>query len=104
MYCMVYITTSNLKESEYIAEALVDKRLVACCNIIPEIRSIYWWKGKVERDNESVIIAKTKQDKVSKIIEQVKKIHSYDTPCIVAYPMMKGSDDYINWLEGELIH
>ncbi len=102
MYVLVYITTSGIEESEKIARVLLDERLAACTNILPSIKSIYRGECDLEEDSESLLIAKTDTSKVEKIIEKVKSIHSYDIPCILAIPIIKGSDDYLKWLDGEI--
>ena len=102
MYALVYITTSGNEESKKIANTLVEDELAACVNIISSIESIYLWKGEIEDDNESLLIAKTKVSKVDKIIERVKEIHSYETPAILAIPVIDGSRDYLDYLDSEL--
>lgn len=102
MYSLIYITTSGYSESEKIARTLLEERLVACTNIIPQITSLYLWKGEIEEDSESILIAKTKKDKVEEVIRRVEEIHSYQTPCILQFEVKKGSKDYLKWMEGEL--
>jgi len=102
MYVFVYITTSGEEESKNIGEALVEERLAACVNIIPFIESIYLWKGKIEEDTESLLIVKTKSGNIDKIIKRVKEIHSYETPAILAVPIIEGSEDYLDYLDSEI--
>ncbi|WP_414469888.1 divalent-cation tolerance protein CutA [Methanobacterium sp. ACI-7] len=102
MYAFVYITTSSKEESKNIGKTLVEERLAACVNIVPSIESIYLWKGKIEDDEESLLIAKTKQDNIDKIIKRVKEIHSYETPAILAIPIITGSKDYLDYLDSEM--
>lgn len=102
MYAFVYITTSGKEESKNIGIKLVEEKLAACVNIIPSIESIYLWNGEIEDDNESLLIAKTKQENIDKIIKRVKEIHSYETPAILAIPIIEGSKDYLDYLDGEL--
>lgn len=102
MHVAVYITARNLKEARKIAFALLKDRLVACINIVPEIESSYWWKGKLEQHSESLIIAKTRKELVNKIIETVKKHHSYTVPCVNAIPIIKGNTDWLRWLDKEI--
>ena len=97
-YTACYITTSGEKEAEKIADMLLEKRLIACANMFP-IKSKYWWKGKIEKSNEFMLICKTKSDKSKKIIEEVKKIHSYDIPCINFIPIEKGNLDFLKWID-----
>jgi periplasmic divalent cation tolerance protein len=102
MYALVYITTSSKEESEKIANKLVEGKLAACINIVPSIESIYLWKGEIEEDEESLLIAKTKAKNIDKIIKKVKEIHSYETPAILAIPIIEGSKDYLDYLDNEL--
>ena len=102
MYSLIYITTSEVLESKKIAKTLLEERLVACTNIIPKITSMYLWKGELEADNESILIAKTREDKVDQVMERVKELHSYETPCILQLEVKKGSEEYLQWMENEL--
>ena len=102
MYAFVYITTSGNEESKKIGNTLVEEKLAACVNIIPSIESIYLWKGQIENDEESLLIAKTKIKTINKIIKRVKEIHSYDTPAILAIPIIEGSKDYLDYLDSEM--
>lgn len=102
MYALVYITTSSKEESKKIANKLVEGKLAACINIVPYIESIYLWKGEIEEDGESLLIAKTKAKNIDKIIKKVKEIHSYETPAILAIPIIEGSKDYLDYLDSEL--
>lgn len=97
-YSLIYITCKNQKEAQRIAKIIVDKKLAACANIFPKIQSYYHWQGKKVWDKESVLILKTKNLKVQKIIKEVKKIHSYTTPCILVFGIKEGNLDYFKWL------
>lgn len=102
MYSLIYITTSESSESKKIAKILLEEKLVACTNIIPQINSLYLWKGEIEEDNESILIAKTREDKVEQVIKRVEEIHSYETPCILEFEVKRGSEGYLQWMEDEL--
>jgi periplasmic divalent cation tolerance protein len=102
MMVLVYITCSDEEESVKIAENLLKERLIACSNIIKSIRSLYWWENKIEKDNESILILKTMEDKLDEIIKRVKKLHSYENPAIIALPILKTSDSYLNWIKNEI--
>ncbi len=95
---MVYITAASIKEARKISKKLLAKRLVACTNIIPKIESHYKWKGKLVTSNEVVIIAKTNRKLVQKVIVEVKKLHSYEVPCIVSFKIDSGSHDFLKWV------
>lgn len=99
---MIYITTSGASESKKIARTLLEEKLVACTNTIPQINSLYLWKGEIEEDDESILIAKTKTDKVDQVIKRVGEIHSYETPCILQLEVKKGFECYLQWMEDEL--
>ncbi len=101
-YVLVYITFSSREEAKKIAKILIEKRLVACTNIIPEITSFFWWKGKIEEEKESVLIAKTKKELFDKLLQEVKKLHSYECPCIIALPIVEGNPDFLNWIDEEV--
>lgn len=96
----IYIVCSNLKEATRIGKAIVKKRLAACANIFP-IQSFYWWQKKIVRDKEIVLILKSPKKNFSVIEKEVKKIHSYKVPCIVAWSMEKVSQPYLAWLMRE---
>jgi periplasmic divalent cation tolerance protein len=77
---LIYITTKNKGEAERIGQALVEERLAACVNIIDGMYSIYRWEGKLTQDAETVLIAKTVQEKVAALTERVKTLHSFHCP------------------------
>lgn len=102
MYSMVYITTSGGEESKKIAKVLLEEKIVACANILPNMESIYWWEGKLEEDVESILLVKTRSELVDKVIDKVREIHSYQTPCALEIQIKKGSPDYLDWLDNSL--
>lgn len=94
----LYVTCKDEKEAERIAETLLNKKLVACTNFFP-IRSMYWWKGKIEDGNEFVLILKTKKESYKKVNEEIKKIHSYTIPFIGKIDV-EANKEYVEWLNG----
>ncbi len=80
---------------------LVKKKLAGCVNYWP-IESIYHWQGKLVKDKEFILIVKTVKSKFGQIEAKVKKLHSYQVPCIIALPVSKISQKYFNWLKGEI--
>ena len=96
---IIFITASSSEEAQNIATALVEEKLVACVNIIPQIRSIYWWEGKVCQDDEVMLISKTKQSLFTLLMDRVKALHSYEVPEIIAFPISEGSPEYLSWIE-----
>lgn len=96
---VVFMTTANREEATRIAEMLVGARLAACVQILPEIESIYRWQAKVERQAEILLIAKSTRDKFAEFEREVRSIHSYETPQIVAVSIAEISDPYLKWVK-----
>lgn len=99
---VVFMTAANRDEATRLAEMLVNEELAACVQVLPEIESIYRWQGKVERQPEVLIIAKTIQSVFQKLEARVRAMHSYDTPEIVAVPLAAGSAPYLEWLHSNV--
>ena len=99
---VVLITAASAEEAMRIAEVLVDRKLVACVQVLPEMHSIYLWKGEVERAREVLLIAKTTKAKFAGLQSRLRAIHSYETPEIIALPIVAGSEDYLKWLTSSL--
>jgi periplasmic divalent cation tolerance protein len=95
---VVFMTAANREEAGRLAEMLVREKLAACVQILPEMESVYRWQGQIERQNEILLIAKTKLSEFAKLEREVRKIHSYETPEIVACPISAGSAPYLKWL------
>lgn len=101
MFYIVEVTTSGVDESEMIGRMVVEERLAACSNILPAVTSYYWWKGKLEKDSESMLFLKTSKKSLDRLIDRVRELHSYENPAIIALPIEKGSPDYLRWIEKE---
>jgi len=95
---VVLMTAADRDEANRIAEMLVNSRLAACVQVLPEIHSVYRWKGKVERATETLLLAKTTSDRFDELDRAVREIHSYDTPEIVALSVNAASAPYLKWL------
>ena len=95
---VVFITAPTREEARRLADKLVEAQLAACVQILPEMESVYRWQGKVEQQPENLLIAKTTSDRFEELEKEVRTLHSYDTPEIVAFPLTKGSPDYLRWL------
>jgi Uncharacterized protein involved in tolerance to divalent cations len=96
-------TTETKEEAEKIAQYLVEQKLAACVQITGPITSIYRWKGKVENAQEWLCLIKTRDDLYNKVEAAIKKLHSYETPEIIAVPIIKGSTEYLSWLDDVLV-
>jgi periplasmic divalent cation tolerance protein len=97
-YSVVLMTVSSHGEAENIAENLVSHKLAACVNILPNIKSFYWWDGKICKDDELLLVAKTKTSLFKELEKAVKKLHSYDVPEIILLPIEDGSNAYLDWI------
>ena len=97
----VYVTAGSVAEAERIGRALVEERLAACANILPGMRSIYRWQGKVEEASEAVLVLKTARKTLDELTARVKALHSYELPCVVALPIEAGNADYLAWIGRE---
>jgi len=97
---LVYITCKDKHEAVKISKLLLDNKLAACTNFFP-ISSMYWWEGKLNNDDEFVVIAKTKAENYDKIKEEVKKVHSYDIPCILCFDA-DANEEYVKWVDDNL--
>ncbi|MDD4900093.1 MAG: divalent-cation tolerance protein CutA [Candidatus Omnitrophica bacterium] len=102
MYIVIFITCANKKEGALIAKALLQKKLVACVNIVDKINSFFWWQGKIDSAKEVLLVAKSKKTKFRKIAQLVKEKHSYKVPEIIALPIVSGSRAYLEWIDGSL--
>jgi len=96
------MTAPSVDEANLLADMLMDKRLAACVQIMREMDSVYRWQGKVERQREVLLIAKTLSSKFAEIEREVIKLHSYETPEIVAIPLSAGSGPYLEWLSASV--
>lgn len=96
---IVFMTASSREEAEKIATRIVEKRLAACVNIVADIKSVYWWEGKICNDREVLCIAKTTAALFDELAAEVKSLHSYEVPEIIFVPIQQGSKDYMAWIE-----
>jgi periplasmic divalent cation tolerance protein len=98
---VVLITAPKEEDAAAMAHALVEGRLAACVNIIRQIRSIYRWQGKIEDDQEVLMIAKTSKECFADLVDKVKELHTYTVPEIIALPIVDGFEAYLGWLKEE---
>ncbi|MBI2201533.1 MAG: divalent-cation tolerance protein CutA [Armatimonadetes bacterium] len=98
-HVVVLVTGPSADEAERIGRALVEERLAACANLIPSISSAYWWKGKIEEASEALLVLKTRQDLVERLVTRVRALHSYTVPEVIALPILGGNPDYLQWID-----
>jgi len=99
---LVYMTTGDKEEARKIGRVLVESRLAACVNIIDPMVSIYRWEGKIQDDQEIVMIAKTTAENVPALMDTVKSLHSYACPCIVCLPVINGHEPFLAWVQEQV--
>jgi periplasmic divalent cation tolerance protein len=97
----VYVTVPFPDEAEKLAHTIVSERLAACANILPDMISIYNWRGKTGQRKEAVIIFKTQEKLCPELEKRIKSLHQDDTPCIVTLPIAGGNDAFLQWVKTE---
>ena len=95
---IVVTTTGSQDEARRIADALVERRLAACVNIIPAIESVYRWQGKIERAQECLLLIKTEGTAAQRVRQAVSELHSYDLPECIELTIDDGSPSYLKWI------
>ena len=91
-------TTGSVREAERISRILVENHLIACANVLPSVRSFYYWKGEVCQDAEALILMKTTRDKLDELKKQLKRLHSYEVPELIVTRIVDGFDSYLHWV------
>jgi periplasmic divalent cation tolerance protein len=99
---VVLSTASSSEEAEKIARNLVDARLAACVNVLPGMRSFYRWKGSIEDAAEWLLVIKSSRERFDALRTALEKLHSYEVPEVIALSVIDGSQNYLNWMDGEL--
>ncbi len=98
-YVVCLVTIDEIEKAANISKTLVEKRLAACANIIPKIRSIYRWKGQIHDESEVLIILKTRLELFDELKQAVKDLHPYETPEVIALNIQNGLQDYLDWID-----
>ncbi len=98
MIALLYTTFSTKKSAQDIAQQLLEQRLIACVNIFDNMTSMYWWEGKIQKDDEVVMIIKTSKANVNKVSSFIEQHHNYDCPCIIRLSVDGANTPYQNWL------
>ena len=99
-FVIVLITVPTLEIGKKIARTLVEEKIAACVNILPQIHSIYRWDNEVQAEDEFLLICKTRSDLVTPyLVDRVKSLHPYEVPEIISLPIVGGSHDYLKWIK-----
>jgi len=102
VFRVVFVTCLGKEEAEKISKTLVKEKLAACVNVVSTVKSFFWWEGKVDESEEHLLIIKTSVEKMEKLIEKVKELHSYSVPEIISLPILEGNKEYLKWIEDSL--
>ncbi|KKS66740.1 MAG: CutA1 divalent ion tolerance protein [Parcubacteria group bacterium GW2011_GWC2_42_6] len=100
-YAVMLVTSSNLEEAKKIAYSLVENKLAACVNIIPQIISVYSWQEKINEDEEYLLVIKTRRPLFKAVKKKVLELHSYEVPEIIMLPVKEGHKPYLRWIQKE---
>ncbi len=95
---VILITAASAEEAAKLAKALVDEHLVACVNIVPGVRSFFFWEGRTQEASETLMVCKSRMPLLEKLSARVRELHSYTVPEIIAVPVVAGLPAYLRWL------
>jgi periplasmic divalent cation tolerance protein len=98
---VIFVTAPDEKVAESIARTLVQERLVACANIVPGLRSHYWWDGEVQEASELLMLLKARKSDVQAVAKRVQELHPYEVPEVVALDILGGLPAYVEWIRAE---
>ena len=101
-HLVLFITTGTQEEAERISRVLLEQRKAACVNIVPQVSSRFWWQGKLDSAEESLLIIKTKASLLDEIVNLVREMHSYDVAEVIALPIVGGNQAYLDWVDREV--
>lgn len=96
---VVLVTASSTDEAKNIARAVLERKLAACANLVPGVQSFFWWEGKIEESEETLMVLKTREAAVPELIEEIKRLHSYAVCEVISLPISHGNQAYLNWIE-----
>lgn len=98
----IFTTVPNTEEAENLARKIVEAKLAACVQVLPQMKSFYFWENEVQEDSENLLLIKTLEEKFDELEKFIKENHSYDVPEIVAVSSEKVSEDYLKWMKNYL--
>jgi len=102
MFCVVLVTVKDESEAKRLGERLVSEKLAACTSVAPKVSSVYRWRGKIEHADEALMLIKTSQEKLDRLIPRIKELHTYEVPEVLVLTVERGSPEYLKWLEESL--
>lgn len=101
-HSMAFVTVPDDQMARTLAKGLLEKKLAACVNIIPNIKSVYEWEGKIEEDSELILMIKTRTSRVDDVAQYVREHHSYDVAEVISTPIVNGNPPYLDWI-GQIV-
>lgn len=99
---LIYATVKDKEEARRIGAKLLEDRLIACANILDGLTSLYRWKGETCVSQEALLLAKTTEEKIPLVVDSIRAMHSYELPCIVAFPITSGLPEFMKWVADEV--
>lgn len=99
MFAIVLTTVKDRREANKISQALVAEKLAACVSIVPNVTSVFWWRGKIEKSREVILVIKTSGKKIGRLMSRIKELHSYQVPEILSLKIHSGLPQYLKWLK-----
>ena len=99
---VVITTVEKVGDAKRFARRLVEEKLAACVSVLPGVKSTYWWRGKVERAHEVMLLAKTTHGKIKRLVQRVEELHPYEVPEIFAIPVGAAPKKYLKWMRKSL--
>lgn len=97
----IYVTAADLDGAQELADALLQRRLIACANLLPGMRSLYRWRGDTASDEEVAMVLKTTAAVQDEVLRTIEELHPYEVPCAVVWPVEAGIDAYLDWVREE---
>jgi periplasmic divalent cation tolerance protein len=98
-HVVVFVTAPSAAEAESIATRLLERKLIACANLLPGVTSLFWWEGQRDRAEEAMVVMKTRRDLVDQLTAAVIETHSYEVCEVIALPIVAGSEAYLKWID-----
>ena len=98
-HIIVFCTVPDPEVAHKLSKVLVEERVAACCNIIPAVKSLYFWEKKLQEDQELLLIIKTREEVFPTLEKRIRDIHPYSVPEILALPIIHGNPEYLKWMD-----
>jgi periplasmic divalent cation tolerance protein len=98
-HIIVFCTVPDTETAYMLSKVLVEERVAACCNIIPAVKSFYFWEEKLQEDQELLLIIKTREEVFPTLEKRIHEIHPYSVPEILAFPIIHGNSKYLKWMD-----